>query len=97
MKKKRCNDKKNRILEVDDAYFREIKSSRDKKIAEKKFMKMAKQEIVGFLLKALDYMRIMRIGCMENILRSLKNFFRCFCNKKMTKNHKIIRQNNLVI
>lgn len=54
-KKKRLNDKKNRILEVDDAYFRKIKSSRDKKIAEKKFMKMTKQEVVGVLLKALDY------------------------------------------
>ncbi|MCP6682300.1 hypothetical protein [Bacillus nakamurai] len=54
-KKKRLNDKKNRKLEVDDAYFRKIKSSRDKKIAEKKFMKMTKQEVVGVLLKALDY------------------------------------------
>lgn len=34
---------------------------------------------------------------MESILRSLKNFFKCFCNEKMTKKHKIIRQNNLVI
>ncbi|RUS07702.1 hypothetical protein EFW58_00448 [Bacillus velezensis] len=35
MKKKRLNDKKNRILEVDDAYFRKIKSSRDKKLMKK--------------------------------------------------------------
>ncbi|MDK4254486.1 hypothetical protein ABE320_14595 [Bacillus velezensis] len=94
-KKKRLNDKKNRIL--DDAYFRKIKSSRDKKIAEKKFKKRTKQEVVGVLLKALDYIADKRIGGMESILRSLKNFFRCFCNEKMTKNHKIIRRNNLVI
>lgn len=58
---------------------------------------MTKQEIVGVLLKALDYIANNEDRWHGEHLRSQINFFRCFCNKKMTKNHKIIRQNNLVI
>ncbi|AVB08466.1 hypothetical protein P8818_18425 [Bacillus velezensis] len=84
-KKKRLNDKKNRILEVDDAYFRKIKSSRDKKIAEKKFMKMTKQEVVRVLLKALDYIADNEDRWHGEHFKKSKNFFWMFLQQE---NHK---------
>lgn len=58
---------------------------------------MTKQEIVGVLLKALDYITDNEDRWYGEHFKKSKKFFRCFCNEKMTKNHKIIRQNNLVI